>query len=308
MSPKPILKRSVAEQAAQYNNTHAHPNRTHGVHFPPSTSLTCTFSAYSAAAYDRSPIVVSPNNCALPERGCPGRTYTLEESAAQKPHRGISYARDFHPRALVFASTRSSSPRSTRTPIDATMNDRPTFYPALPQLIPDLSSESDESDAFTSGPSASTSIPTFGIHGLAGPPSKFNSDPYTDVDMSRYTPCVDDSNALAFLPYPPSPPPSHKYQYAERIEPPPQNSRRRRGERETKHESSRDPDRIPNSGGSDTQHCVLAFSSLSISSSPTSLVTPKRRSTKKRSSISPHSYSPTSHSFSNLDDGCLGGF
>ncbi|KAF8797590.1 hypothetical protein BYT27DRAFT_7204392 [Phlegmacium glaucopus] len=310
MSPKPILKCSVSTTHEQPHKTtqHRHPDRTHGVHFPPSPSLTRTFAVYSATTYDRSPIVVSPNNCALPERGCPGRTYTLEECAAQKPHRGISYARDFHPRALAFASARSSSPCSTRIPIDAAVNERP-FYPALPQLIPDLSSESDESDGFSGIPSASTtSPPTFGIHGLAGPPSKYNADAYSNVDMNGYTQYVDDSNALAFLPYPPSPP-SHKY--PESVDPFMQNTRRRRVKPESKRESSRDPDRIRSSGGSDSQHCALAFSSLSISSSPISSVTPKKRSTKKRLATSLHSYpsvSPTHSNFGSLDDGCLGGF
>ena len=294
MSPKPILKRSESEQP--------HSSRTHGVHFPPSPSLTCTFSAYSAAAYDRSPIVVTPNNCALPERGCPGRTYTLEESAAHQSRRGISYARDFHPRALAFASPRSSSPRSPRIPIDTAINERPSSYSTLPQLIPDLSSESDESDGVSSIPTiCTTTYPAFGIHGLAGPPSKY-LDAYTDAETNRY-----DSNALAFLPHPPSPP-FHKYQYTETIDPFMHNSRRRRGERERKHESSRDPDRIPSSVGTDTQHCALAFSSLSISSSPTSPVTPKKRSTKKRLATSPHSRSPSQINFGGLDDGCLGGF
>lgn len=294
MSPKPILKRPQSTKPTHYQS----PNRTHGVHFPPLPALTCTFSAHSAAVYDRSPIVVTPNNCALPERGCPGRTYTIEESAAQQPHRGISYARDFHPRALAFASHRSSSPRSPRTPIDSTINEGPPFYPALPQLIPDLSSESDESDGFSAIPTASTtSYPTFGIHGLAVPPSKCND--HTNTDMNSYTPCVDDSNTLAFLPYPPSPP-SHKSQYPERIDPCMQHSRRRRAERETKHESSRDPGRIPSNGRSDTQHCTLAFSILSSPSSP---VTPRKRNMKKRLLTS-----PDSHSFGSPDDGCLGGF
>jgi hypothetical protein len=305
MSLKPILKRSDHEQPHKttHFHTHRHPDRNHGVHFPPSP-LTCTYSAYSATAYDRSPIVVSPNNCALPERGCPGRTYTIEESATHQ-RRGISYALDFHPRALAFASSRSNSPCSTRTPINAAeINERPSFYPTLPQLIPDLSSESDESDGSSSIPSASTtSFPAFGIHGLAGPPSKYFADACNNEDMNRYTPRLDDSNALTFLPYPPSPP-SHKYQYAESVDPFMQNTRRRRrGERESKHESSRDPERIPRSGSSDSQHSPLVFSSLSISSSPIP-VTPKKRTTKKQ--LAP--MSPPQSNFGSLDDGCLGGF
>ena len=273
MSPKPILKRSVSEPAhkslAAPYHTQAYPNRAHGVHFPPSPA-TCTYSAYSAAAYDRSPIVVTPNNCALPERG--GRTYTLEESESQ-PRRGISFARDFHPRALAFASSRSD----------------------LPQLIPDVSSasESEESDGWSAALPPSTT--SFGIHGLAGPASKCNSD---DIEMNGYTNSVD---ALAFLPYPPSSP-SQK-----NIDSFPHSYGRRRGERETKRESS-STDRIP-SRGSDTQHCLSAFASLSISKSPTFSTTPTKRSTKKRQLKPPHSsYTPMSVGFNDLDDGCLGGF
>jgi len=229
--PKPILKRSATEPS----------NRSHGVHFPPSPA-TCTYSAYSSAAYDRSPIVVTPNSCALPERG--GRTYTLEEQQ-QHPRRGISFASDFHPRALAFASSRPAP---------------------LPQLIPDVSSESDESDGWSAAvPTTST---TFGIHGLA---SKCN---FGDANMDAYTNCVE--AALAFLPYPPSPPSSQKYPYPESIDPFPQSYRRRRGEREIKHESSSDPDRIPSRVVGDNNNVHSAFASLSLSSTPT------KRSIKKK--------------------------
>jgi len=274
LSPKPILKRAVSEQVHKTGPPHG----SHGVHFPPCPA-TSTFAVYSAAAYDRSPIIVAPNSCALPERG--GRTYNLEES---QPRRGISYARDFHPRALAFASSRSSSPHSS---IDATINERHAVYPPLPSLIPDLSSESDESDGFSGPPTLSpSSPPTFGIHGLAGPSLKYDSD---------YLNFMDGPNTLAFLPHPPSPPSCYKsHYYPESVDPFPQNYRRRRGERESKRDSSRDPDRIPSNG--------VDLSSLSISSSPTS--TPKKRSTKRRL---PHT-TPTSLGFGNLDDGCLGGF
>jgi len=282
MSPKPILKRAVSEIVHKPDSydTQGYTSRAHGVHFPPSPA-TRTYSAYSAAAYDRSPIVVSPNSCALPERG--GRTYTLDES---QPCRGISFARDFHPRALAFAST--------RTP--------------LPQLIPDLSEESEESDGWSAAPAPSTtSHANFGIHGLAGPPSKCNSNLYGDEDMNIYPNCVD---ALAFLPHPPSPP-SHKHQYTEGIDPFPQSYHRRRGGRQAKHESCSVSDRTPIKG-SDTQHCLSAFASLSLSSSPTFPNTPTKKSTNRKKQPKPQraSYTtPISAEFgSNLDDCCLGGF
>lgn len=42
-------------------------------HFPPPGQEPT--ARYSGLDYDRSPIVVLPNICALPERGCPGKTY-----------------------------------------------------------------------------------------------------------------------------------------------------------------------------------------------------------------------------------------
>ena len=278
-SPKPILKRAVSEFVHKTDNFHSqgYPSRTHGVRFPPSPA-TRTYSAHSAAAYDRSPIVVAPNSCALPERG--GRTYTLDES---QPRRGISFARDFHPRALAFAS----SP------------------PPLPQLIPDLSEDSEESDGWSAAPAPSTSSHTnFGIHGLAGPLSKCNSNEFDDTDMNRYTSCVD---ALAFLPHPPTPP-SHNPEYTESIDPFPQSYHRRRSGRENKHESSSVTDRTP-SKGSDTQNCLSAFASLSLSSSPMFPTTPTKKSIRKKSLKSSHaSYTTLSADFGNLDDCCLGGF
>ncbi|KAF8154122.1 hypothetical protein B0H34DRAFT_720518 [Crassisporium funariophilum] len=322
MSPKPILKRSVTNAHEQHRSPyhHQHPipyhhqhHQSHGVHFPPSPSLTRTFSAYSASAYDRSPIVVSPNNCALPERGCPGRTYTIEESAGSPSSpRGISYAKDYHPRALSFASARS------------TRGDPAANYPAVPQLIPDLSSESEESDGFNVPCEPSTtSYPTFGIYGLAGPSSypsvpRYGNTAPSNTNMNAYTACDDDSAALAFLPYAPSspmnvafgpstPPSSVQYQY-EDSDDLSQKPRRRRGERERRHESSRDPDRIPSSGGSNTQSFPSVCPPLSISSTPSYSPPPSPTNSRKRSSKRHSPTYPASSGFGVADDGCLGGF
>ncbi|KAH7338044.1 hypothetical protein B0J17DRAFT_660552 [Rhizoctonia solani] len=43
------------------------------VHFPTAKrDLVKTRVTHSPASYDRSPIVVLPNSCAMPARGCPG--------------------------------------------------------------------------------------------------------------------------------------------------------------------------------------------------------------------------------------------
>jgi hypothetical protein len=69
-TPRPILKRNPS--------TLDKGRKQAVVHFPPSPIISKTFAAHSPSTYDRSPIVVVPNSCALPARGCPGRTYTLD--------------------------------------------------------------------------------------------------------------------------------------------------------------------------------------------------------------------------------------
>ena len=117
MAPRPILKRTSATYPLN-NNPPTTPTYSYSqeqrpaVHFPPSPSLARTIEI---PTYDRSPIVVVPNNCALPERGCPGRTYYYEARCRQQQQ-------------------------------------QPPALGGPPPLIPDLSSESEESDGFISPP------------------------------------------------------------------------------------------------------------------------------------------------------------
>ncbi|KAJ7842256.1 hypothetical protein B0H14DRAFT_2781416 [Mycena olivaceomarginata] len=86
------------------------------VHFPSTPRLTLTGDTHSPGTYDRAPITVQENACAMPERG--GRVYT---PAAVRPISGY-----FHPRAFEACE--------------------PELEPtAVPALLPDLSSETDES-------------------------------------------------------------------------------------------------------------------------------------------------------------------
>ena len=313
MAPRPILKRASAassdtaahlhhpsHQHHQHHGHHALP-QMHGVHFPPSPALTRTFSAYSAAAYDRSPIVVSPNSCALPERGCPGRTYTLEEQHELecRPQRAIARARDYHPRALAFASASSSS---------MNMN-----MPPVPALVPDLSSESDESDApsgcappdlaaayYAPAPSStSSSNPSKHPHFpfIAEP----HHHPFTHEDPARprrlrpaSLSLSPTSLSLASLSLTPTP--SFDISTTEEDDAPPSPVQPRR-RRERRHESSRDPDRIPNAeappggpiGGG--------------ASSP-----PRRKGVRRPTTLVPPPALLASTGFAVVDDGCLGGF
>jgi len=148
------------------------------VHFPPSPTLTSTYMADSPWTYDRAPITISPNSCELPERG--GRMYTQTSENWNLKQRKGSY---FHPRAYEVCE---SEPPGA-----------PIAAPSPPLLIPDLSSESDESDgAVVTTPDSSTMIPSISAH---------------FAQHSQHSPiphaCSQDKidNAFSFLPHPPEP-------------------------------------------------------------------------------------------------------
>jgi hypothetical protein len=280
MSPRPILKRTPSsfDRAPKSSNDHPH----HAVHFPPtSCPTTHTYQVYSSTAYDRSPIVVSPNTCALPARGCPGRTYNLEEHEPQTLRRYQFGSHEAHPRA--FALQRADAGRQS-TP----------SYHIPPPLIPDLSSESDESDGFSSSSFTETPIPYASyappdMHGLVIPKDKYlsyqqyESNPH---DNENYSP-----SALSFLPYPPSPPSRACYDYNPASDSDVDLGKPRR-RRERRHDSSRSPDRIPS--GVDER-----------SQSPS---TPTKSRSKSRISAFRKSLCTTPSTFRVEDDSCLGGF
>lgn len=126
------------------------------VHFPPSPSLTTTHTTHSRASYDRTPIVVAPNACALPARGCPGRNYTLSpptsptvQHTSRRP-RQSAYAQDI-PSASSSSLSSSSPAGCTASRVRASTNTRPRTPFAVPSLIPDEGS-SEESDGVASPP------------------------------------------------------------------------------------------------------------------------------------------------------------
>ncbi|KAL1727001.1 hypothetical protein EV714DRAFT_218223 [Schizophyllum commune] len=165
--PRPILK---ASHSAGPPSAHSHlqppherafpasssgpPTPSRGVHFPPAPRLTRTFSAHPPSDYDRSPIVVAPNTCALPERF--GRVYTGEEDKA--------------------TARSARSPRAESRSNGYGFPAHPQYgYAPCPPLTPDASSESDDSDACASPPpdlvvAGAHSLPSLsGAHTVPGP-------------------------------------------------------------------------------------------------------------------------------------------
>jgi len=144
------------------------------VHFPPTPTLTSTHPAYSPRTYDRAPIAISPNPCALPERG--ERMYSPTSESSHATQVKGSY---FHPNAYEACEPELSSSHITVLP--------------PPPLIPDLSYESDESDeAVVTPPDSKAMIPPISVHW-----AKHFPIPHSHTPERLET-------ALSFLPHPPS--------------------------------------------------------------------------------------------------------
>jgi hypothetical protein len=197
-SPRSILKHAAHARAVDGVPPPA-------VHFPPSPILTRAGLAHSPASYDRSPIAVQHNICALPERGCPGRTYTLCEPAeGSLPARVCASGRTLHPRAMQNGGVDGSisSPPLGITPSDPE-------YACAPALVPDLSaSESEESDGLASPPLQYALFATSaGSKSTSSFPSWVSGVPPADGLLPGADPFVsghDDTfppSALAFLPH-----------------------------------------------------------------------------------------------------------
>lgn len=173
MTPRPILKsHSPADCFPSASTALPFMKVLHSphVHFPPTPTLTDTQTTHSPFVYDRAPILVSPNKCELPERG--GRVCSSLSIGSSSSMPKGSY---FHPRAFEVCE---------REPLD-------DFHPSLetPLLIPDLSSESEDSDVFGSPPVYSP------IRNISPKHSQHTTHP-------TYPAAEDLGAPLSFLPYP----------------------------------------------------------------------------------------------------------
>jgi hypothetical protein len=198
----------------------------------------------------------------------------------------------------------------------------------VPQLIPDISSEeSEESDGFSSIPADLSA--TYATTNNAKPYNPYSNLPNLNVSMvdpyssnNPYTPAGDDLKT--YLPYPPpfptSPVSPSGYHWDAHPDSPHNTQKLRRKKDGRRHDSSRDPDRIPISGAVDVPALAYGIGSLSItppspiayssSGSPTSPSSPSRKKGVRRTyaAVRPPTSSSVGGGFGMHDDGCLGGF
>ncbi|KAI0731724.1 hypothetical protein BC629DRAFT_638035 [Irpex lacteus] len=152
---KPILKRPSAPSSLPPPTTTADEDSFGLLHidpsvlgqptvrFPPTPALvTRTFLAHPSTEYDRTPIVVAPNACKLPARGCPGRTYLPSSPSSSPSHSSSSYGHsNFNGQERERGRRgRGRSPATRRTHASSTTG------VALPPLVPDLTSSSSDDD------------------------------------------------------------------------------------------------------------------------------------------------------------------
>jgi hypothetical protein len=149
------------------------------VHFPPTPALTSTHFADSPRTYDRAPITISPNLCALPERG--GRMYSPTSESWNLAQGAGCY--------FQLKACETGTPDFSGAHIAAT---------SPPLFIPDLSSEfdesSDESDGQVTTPDPSPMIPPIPTHFT-------DHTQLSPIPHARSQETI--NNALSFLPYPP---------------------------------------------------------------------------------------------------------
>ncbi|KAG8989193.1 hypothetical protein FRB90_002373 [Tulasnella sp. 427] len=194
--PRSILKCSTPVASAGPAHHHHHPHSS--VRFPSSPKLSTVHFTHCPTSYDRTPIVVSQNSCAMPERGC--RNYATEGQQQQ-----FAWGRSFHPSAF-----NAYRPMGT--------SDELFMDPGL--LPPGLSSDdgsSEESDGIASPPPEAIQASSDGSHYRAYVPSQshLHTDPlshppipHPSIDAYDTTSSSNSSNAtdysLSFLPHPPA--------------------------------------------------------------------------------------------------------
>lgn len=135
------------------------------VHFPPTPILTSTALTHSPNVYDRAPIRVSPNACAIPERG--DRTYSSDDVS---PPTSISPIESyFQPkRPETMHSLQAWAADGRQSVLLQASHERYDMTPS-PALVADISSESEDSDQCVSpNPPASPKIPMVSVQGPSG--------------------------------------------------------------------------------------------------------------------------------------------
>lgn len=230
MSPRPILKHHLdipTPEPFEPFPFAACPSvllTTRHVHFPPTPTLTSTFTTHSPSAYDRTPLSVSPNACALPGRherelfvdNVPPPSHHRPSSTSHPSHSRRARAPSpkggyFHPRAYEACAPELLPPAAWSTSVSSPGHSPPPPFP-LPLLIFDnphnLSpdSESSSSDSQVTTPSDDDPDPVSHHHAMSvryATPSTTTAYPSARYTSSPVIPnpyLSSEESALSYLP------------------------------------------------------------------------------------------------------------
>ncbi|TFK56941.1 hypothetical protein OE88DRAFT_1730372 [Heliocybe sulcata] len=221
MSPRPILKRDPPSAIPSNPLPFAACPTLFSpkVRFPPTPVLTSTHPTHSPSTYDRAPIVVSPNACALPRRGerevqfgeRPGRSTDRERPRGRSRDRKAVSVKGsyFHPRA--YEACEAEPPAGHTGAVDAdhdipSLPPLPAAIPLPPPLVHDISSsESDESDVTTPPDVHFQEPPSLSLSSASTCKPQHPDSHYLPPLNATFASQAEMNSALAFLPHPPSP-------------------------------------------------------------------------------------------------------
>ncbi|KAG8962195.1 hypothetical protein FRC03_004509 [Tulasnella sp. 419] len=96
--PRSILKQAGRSHSSNGNGNIAPPC---AVRFPSSPQLSTVYFTHCPSSYDRSPIIVDANTCALPERHC--RNYDLSSAPPSSPPSSnpVAWGNHLHPSVML---------------------------------------------------------------------------------------------------------------------------------------------------------------------------------------------------------------
>jgi hypothetical protein len=151
------------------------------VHFPPTPTISSIHITHSSKAYDRTPLTISPNLCALPGRGERSYNNRDDSSLVESYSSGSTKGSYFHPRAYEVCELETLSTTSSPPPL---------VYG---------SSESDESDGAVASPPDPCPLTT--PHVAIHVPNLLGGVSHSPIARKCSQEELD--NALAFLPHAP---------------------------------------------------------------------------------------------------------
>ncbi|KAG9001412.1 hypothetical protein FRB94_004777 [Tulasnella sp. JGI-2019a] len=215
-SPRPILKhtsfRADQSSSSSCHGTASQRSAGSAVRFPSSPKMSTVYWTHCPNSYDRRPIVVLPNSCALPDRG--QRDLSGASSSPQMGQTSLPQSWGNHVHPSIFGRMCSSGSTSSDEDSDQRHSSEEIYgdFSSM-SMVPSLTHDdvsSEESDGIASPPPEQCHGVSSDIRQPYNAPSQshLHSEPLSHPPISDYY-VADSSNpsadySLAFLPHAPS--------------------------------------------------------------------------------------------------------